>query len=813
MNYNNSPRWKTNLSKLLIASLVFPTGLVSSGSVAKASGSEVVINEIKVRGAEYIELYNKGSESVDLDGWTIVSAANGLASDLNGEIESGEIIQFETDNLDNKNDVVSLKDSQGSTQDYLSYGYGRQNLPTADIGKSMARKTDGSNTWLSNVEPSLGWSNNYSGPMAPFNLRVSKSELNPANTINNATQNMVKVDFELAGESANTEIQAWDLTGKIKDNSESDLAKGQNSIDLDLSSLADGSIYLSAYNEDVQGVRSMWSTPVTVGKDTDGPLEPVISRPATEVETKEPTYLIKGSAPKANLINVYRDNVLVAKSDLSTADFEISVPLVTGKNKFEITARDQAWNWSDETEVPTITAANLPIGVPTNLTAEVDGDRVKLNWDEPIAGGEVEGYKVYTDNQSGTINYDLPISTQGKNDTSFKTDHLGPGRYKFVVRSFNKSKESASSNLVEAMIKGEENIVELNKGEQTVNLVDDHQFWLKTSPDTLENTTFTVEDFGHFNPTNEAVLGQVAVGSYYDVTSSNNSPFPIEIRLFYTQDDLDSAGVTDEAQLVGINYFDEMDNSWHQFSESGVDIDEITIDGQQFKGFFWAKTDHLTPIVGTADIEAPQAISNFKATVGDEQVRLNWDKNENADSYSLRYKTNGGQNYTYLNLNSDQTEILILNLTNYANYQFEIAAMDQAKNMSPYTSVSATPIPPSEELAIGGQVGPISLADTSNIADSNQDQGDKVSDGDDQKPDDSDQGDIKGGDDERSQTENTRNLVTILIIVVAAAAGFGGYYAYQWWTAQPDDINLEDNPPKKEKEIKKKSRRNDGGRW
>ncbi|MCA9388465.1 lamin tail domain-containing protein, partial [Candidatus Berkelbacteria bacterium] len=410
MDITISPRWKANLSKLVIASLVFPSGLASSASVAKASGYEVLINEVKARGSEYIELFNSGAETVDLTDWKITSAQNGLVANLSGELAGGELKMVEVDDLDNSNDVVSLKDDTDSTKDYVSYGYGAKDLPAADTGKSIARKSNGHSLWLSNVEPSLGENNNYSGPSMPANLRIKVSDLNPANTVNHETQDQAQVSYSVDNQAAQVELQAWDLTGQNKNEIVRSPNSGENSDELNVSNLADGHIYISAYSEDAAGVRSAWLNPVTIGKDTDGPAAPVITMPADKVEANKPNYLIEGSAPKANKINIYNDDkVLVAEMDLDSSEFEISVPLMSGKNKFELVARDQAWNWSDEAKVPTITASNLPLSAPLNLSATADDNRAKLSWMKPVSGGEVEGYRVYWDNQSGQINYNSPL--------------------------------------------------------------------------------------------------------------------------------------------------------------------------------------------------------------------------------------------------------------------------------------------------------------------------------------------------------------------------------------------------------------------
>lgn len=131
-----------------------------SDSVPSYSLGDVVINEFVSDPAdgevEWIELYNTIGKGVILDGWTI-EEGSGAKTKLEGEIGlSGEnkfyIIEKPKGNLNNKGDIIILRDGNANLIDQVAYGNWddgntENNAPVVSDPYSVARKFDGQNSY------------------------------------------------------------------------------------------------------------------------------------------------------------------------------------------------------------------------------------------------------------------------------------------------------------------------------------------------------------------------------------------------------------------------------------------------------------------------------------------------------------------------------------------------------------------------------------------------------------------------------------------------------------------------------------------
>jgi cysteine-rich repeat protein len=135
-----------------------PSGAKSSGSVSFRWG-EVVINELVTdpsdEDEEWIELYNTGSQIIDLSDWTIEDGS-GAKTKLIGKLGASGADKFfvvskPVGKLNNAGDLVALK-YKDSLIDEVVYGNwddGNKdnNAPVASDPNSIARKSDGYNTF------------------------------------------------------------------------------------------------------------------------------------------------------------------------------------------------------------------------------------------------------------------------------------------------------------------------------------------------------------------------------------------------------------------------------------------------------------------------------------------------------------------------------------------------------------------------------------------------------------------------------------------------------------------------------------------
>jgi hypothetical protein len=134
------------------------TGLLLALAVvvgmAGAANAAITINELKVKGTEYVELYNDSVIDTDVTGWTLVNTfgGGGGSEALAGIIPAGGFLVVNTTlDLDNSGDIVELYDLSGALIDDV--GYGRNG--GAPLGfNSIGRSPDGDDTddWARDFE-------------------------------------------------------------------------------------------------------------------------------------------------------------------------------------------------------------------------------------------------------------------------------------------------------------------------------------------------------------------------------------------------------------------------------------------------------------------------------------------------------------------------------------------------------------------------------------------------------------------------------------------------------------------------------------
>ncbi len=100
---------------------------------------------------EWIELYNKTGEEIDLEGWSIEEGSESKTT-LLGIINKFFVIEKPKGNLNNKGDIIILRDNNNNLIDKLVYGDWddgdiNNNAPVASDPFSVARIIDGNNTF------------------------------------------------------------------------------------------------------------------------------------------------------------------------------------------------------------------------------------------------------------------------------------------------------------------------------------------------------------------------------------------------------------------------------------------------------------------------------------------------------------------------------------------------------------------------------------------------------------------------------------------------------------------------------------------
>ena len=98
---------------------------------------------------------------------------------------------------------------------------------------------------------------------------------------------------------------------------------------------------------------------------------------------------------------------------------------------------------------------------------------------------------------------------------------------------------------------------------------------------TTDSTNVTILSYTD-NPADDLPGGVKAVGNYIDVIVENESViiWPIEIRIYYTQEDLDAIKITED-QIVGMYYWNG--SAWILYNDTGVNTTNVGI----YEGYVW----------------------------------------------------------------------------------------------------------------------------------------------------------------------------------------------------------------------------------
>ena len=186
-----------------------------------AEDEDIALNEfmpMPAVGNEWVELYNNGDESVDVDGWYIADAT-GHRRKINKEhtkdnstaIESKGflVVQgYSNFSLNNDGDTVKLFNAKGDLID--SYKYKAKEV---SIGKTIARNPDGVGDWVDPV-PTPGEKNNPSNKKEDFRKYYAKKCFDGEEL--------------LCDEKFMHEIGLLEDKKEVKDNKKDEKIKGEN---------------------------------------------------------------------------------------------------------------------------------------------------------------------------------------------------------------------------------------------------------------------------------------------------------------------------------------------------------------------------------------------------------------------------------------------------------------------------------------------------------------------------------------------------------------------------------------------------------
>lgn len=195
---------------ITISGLTHFTVFVVVGTITGTSSTpfdeestSVLINEFVFNpsdGDDWVELYNRGSESIDLANWKLEDSTSTMAT-LTGSLPAGGFLAFDVSNRLNaaspNGDTIKLKNTQGTVVSRVSYKdrtniNDAQDVGEVNEGESVGRQTDGDSTWQVFSQPTKGYNNSGSnitflnvGEIYPFtSLSAGLNGISTGGTIN-----------------------------------------------------------------------------------------------------------------------------------------------------------------------------------------------------------------------------------------------------------------------------------------------------------------------------------------------------------------------------------------------------------------------------------------------------------------------------------------------------------------------------------------------------------------------------------------------------------------------------------------------------
>jgi len=347
--------------------------------VGRFNLGDVVINELVSDPAdnevEWVELYNRTSNVINLTGWTITEGS-GAKTEITGNLSSSDngrflVIEKPKGNLNNNGDIVILRDGQDNLIDQVTYGNWddgnkEDNAPVAADPNSIARLINGQNSFNNKedftvtIQPTKGSSN-------IIKLVVQEEEVSPE----------AAKEYDYSNNIVISEIFP-------------------NPVGLD-----NNQEFIELYNKGSQAVNLLgWSL-----SDLDGK-KVLIEKGATSTLIQAKDYLVLWRSQTKIVLNNDRDAVRlfqplkenpiqIVKYSKPPEGWSYSI----GESCFT-SSTDCDWQWSEivtpgQTNImkiinhpprvefiyPEVIVASQPVIFDSSDTTDEDGDELKFNWD------------------------------------------------------------------------------------------------------------------------------------------------------------------------------------------------------------------------------------------------------------------------------------------------------------------------------------------------------------------------------------------------------------------------------------------------
>lgn len=302
----------------------------------------------------------------------------------------------------------------------------------------------------------------------------------------------------------------------------------------------------------------------------------------------------------------------------------------------------------------------------TDTSTDLDGTIISWFWD--FGDGNTSTLQNPQHNYSSCKTYMVTLNVSDDDGDTHET-----------------SMQIITKEVYERGIEPGENEVDLRSEADTVTIIN-----------VTSSTNITVEVYSG-NPTNENIPNSISsIDKYINITVENedNIVWPIDIKIYYTQDDLDNSDI-EEDQLLGIYFWNDTEGEWQLYSDNGVNT---TYNESGYEGYCWANAWHLTPLTLGGDTEPPSKVIGLTVTdAKDGKLSLSWNSatdNVIVDHYKVY------RNGLFIK-NVYSVSYLDTGLTNGQSYTYNISAVDSMGNEGE-RSDSISGIPTASDTGGGG---------------------------------------------------------------------------------------------------------------
>jgi len=287
----------------------------------------------------------------------------------------------------------------------------------------------------------------------------------------------------------------------------------------------------------------------------------------------------------------------------------------------------------------------------------------------------------------------------GNTSTLRNTTHQYSDNLIYNVTLIVTDNDGDTSSIIKEIITKATYSIPLKGNETTIDL--QNEIDIIVTINTTVSTTINISKYSG-NPTGENISNNItSIGKYVGVDVENESSiiWPVNITIYYTQNDLNNSNI-DEKQLLGIYFWNDTIGEWQLYNDTGVNT---SYNESGYEGYCWVNAWHLTQLTLGGDNEPPLKVTGLSVTdAKDGKLDLSW--NPAIDNVGVDYYKIYRDGVFFISKTS--TSYQDAGLSNGNSYSYQVSAVDISGNEGEKSdSKSGIPMASSSNGGNGGDVG------------------------------------------------------------------------------------------------------------